>query len=943
MNEELQNLKSKVENGGSTPDGRVSAAEWNTLVGAVKTIDKEGYKGPQGPQGPQGNSGYTGAADELEVVNDLQQGGATSALSAEMGKELTRYCTFGRLIGAGATFVSNSYYGIVAGHKYRVNVKTPDWDISSLTSVGDTSYKWQILYKLTTSTTETTLFRVTKVAQSDALGVVEPSYIFTAPANIEYLKVGGRNIAGAPIDFTIEDITQTNVLSDFFVGNSNTFSSKALFLRKNHSYKVSLPLTEWKFDNRIGSGTAVFNIFYYDENGAAQNIVRTDTFASVKSEYYFKAPIDGLYYIGGRADAGTNVYFFIEDVSYDWGKIVIQGKGSTFNQTKIYDIVPNRNYRLSILTDLTDWEIGNMETSQASLYQLQLYYYTKDSEFTMPVGRKFGDPANIKTFYDFAIDANVDVDRVYLGIRATSGTTVTFRLDMLPAPSLRDGHKNSIVLEGQNNAGVTTRFFLQAGLTYRCYLPAEMWDLSGVTLTYDYNYFEFGKITESGGMESIKTWNIAYGTTQYRPSFEFVADYTAEYNVYIRATQGEKIPIFILPASDSSDISVFEEQIYRAGTLGFRRQTNSAPSANYIPTLTFLHISDTHCTNTAYIKPFKRTCKIFNEISTKDVGQGKNAKFILHTGDVRYGHYSDGYEFFDQATADLKRNIYVTAGNHDVGNSYLVSQCGTDAQVYAQMVEPMLDKWELKTDGGGTPHPNGQNYYFTDFTDEKIRLIVIYEYETDYQISASDSTQLLHHRGYRAFRQAQIDWLIESLQTVPAGYGVIIAKHQPEATSGILDNPFFSGLAGEAIRMQSYCGTTLIADIVQAFIDRASIDKSVNQTGGVVTTLRANASFVNVAEGAEFIGYCSGHTHQDLVNFLRDYPDQLELNIGPNNVHYTTGSDMLQEEGEKSQNLINVYNIDRNRGYVYIVRIGADFSNTAQDRSFTAIKYRKNE
>ena len=38
--------------------------------------------------GNQGNSGYTGAAGELEVVNNLTQGGATSALSAEMGKLL---------------------------------------------------------------------------------------------------------------------------------------------------------------------------------------------------------------------------------------------------------------------------------------------------------------------------------------------------------------------------------------------------------------------------------------------------------------------------------------------------------------------------------------------------------------------------------------------------------------------------------------------------------------------------------------------------------------------------------------------------------------------------------------------------------------------------------------------------------------------------------------
>ena len=47
-----------------------------------------GLQGPQGEKGDQGNSGYTGAAGELEVVNNLTDGGATKALSAEQGVAL---------------------------------------------------------------------------------------------------------------------------------------------------------------------------------------------------------------------------------------------------------------------------------------------------------------------------------------------------------------------------------------------------------------------------------------------------------------------------------------------------------------------------------------------------------------------------------------------------------------------------------------------------------------------------------------------------------------------------------------------------------------------------------------------------------------------------------------------------------------------------------------
>lgn len=40
--------------------------------------------------GAKGNSGYTGAAGELEVVNDITSGGETSALSAEQGLILNK-------------------------------------------------------------------------------------------------------------------------------------------------------------------------------------------------------------------------------------------------------------------------------------------------------------------------------------------------------------------------------------------------------------------------------------------------------------------------------------------------------------------------------------------------------------------------------------------------------------------------------------------------------------------------------------------------------------------------------------------------------------------------------------------------------------------------------------------------------------------------------------
>lgn len=58
-------------------------------LGAYKNCGPfRGLKGDTGTQGPQGNSGYQGAAGELQVVNNLTEGGEAAALSAEQGKVL---------------------------------------------------------------------------------------------------------------------------------------------------------------------------------------------------------------------------------------------------------------------------------------------------------------------------------------------------------------------------------------------------------------------------------------------------------------------------------------------------------------------------------------------------------------------------------------------------------------------------------------------------------------------------------------------------------------------------------------------------------------------------------------------------------------------------------------------------------------------------------------
>lgn len=72
------------------PDSMAGMSAYEIAVECgFKGTETEWLESLRGERGFQGNSGFTGAADELELVNNLN-GGETAALSAEMGKVLDR-------------------------------------------------------------------------------------------------------------------------------------------------------------------------------------------------------------------------------------------------------------------------------------------------------------------------------------------------------------------------------------------------------------------------------------------------------------------------------------------------------------------------------------------------------------------------------------------------------------------------------------------------------------------------------------------------------------------------------------------------------------------------------------------------------------------------------------------------------------------------------------
>lgn len=350
----------------------------------------------------------------------------------------------------------------------------------------------------------------------------------------------------------------------------------------------------------------------------------------------------------------------------------------------------------------------------------------------------------------------------------------------------------------------------------------------------------------------------------------------------------------------------------------------------------FMHLSDLHTSASDY-KCFENACRFLENFT--------QIKCAVATGDLVYDTFADPMDYYNLGLEYTSKNVYNVIGNHDAGQYNAskggLSTVGTDAQVYDKYIAPYLDRWALKTDGSGTPHPEGKSYYFTDFTDEKVRLIVLCEFESDCEISSTDSSKYKYSRECRAMRQAQVDWLIDSLSTTPSGYGVIVAHHQPDKLSSTDSNEFISdSLSGKrpAAIYASGDDALWLPKILSAFQKKQKLSFVFQQTGAVVGTINVACDFTSLSSSTELICTICGHTHNDFVGHLEDFPDIVTLVVGSDNINYT-GRYCPRMKNTVTEDLFNVVNVDRNRKTITVLRVGAGDSATGQTRDKITINY----
>ena len=320
---------------------------------------------------------------------------------------------------------------------------------------------------------------------------------------------------------------------------------------------------------------------------------------------------------------------------------------------------------------------------------------------------------------------------------------------------------------------------------------------------------------------------------------------------------------------------------------------------------------------------------------------------IIHCGDITGSYFNKNQisQFFKDYTACTKPWL-VVIGNHDVGNTMYLQYSATHEEIYQYYIKPMVDNGILKEN----EYQKGKSYYFHDFIDRKIRVVVPYEYDNpldiadneywkviDYdsnlsqivigqtynvgdkvnsggytehsfqctkQVTASDKYDSNYTIPYyrtgrcaRVIRKEQAEWLIKTLKSTPAEYGVIIATHNPAMINSTNQTKynFAVNTAVTAKSQGQYAMTTdLITEIVNAFINKETLTLNVIMCNA--NWHKADASYMNVLgdtgnkyayqieadftnlPNCYFACYVGGHAHKDLVFKSDSYQQQFGIN-----------------------------------------------------------------
>lgn len=299
---------------------------------------------------------------------------------------------------------------------------------------------------------------------------------------------------------------------------------------------------------------------------------------------------------------------------------------------------------------------------------------------------------------------------------------------------------------------------------------------------------------------------------------------------------------------------------------------------------------------------------------------------LLATGDFSMYKYKDYCSFQEDIAASHNTPYCFCIGNHEAypsGESNLYEDCIYNlatSQGYLGEGESITEKC----------------YWYKDFAGKKIRVVAINYYENGI------------YNGYLG--QEQLLWFVNTLKSTPIGYGIIIMLHSPEDKI-VVESPYDVFRQKHRVTTYQengfYVGDRPIMKVVDAFIERTSVLISYTESNG--ESVAVNADFSDVDASVEFIAYACGHRHEDWIGYYDNSVNkQLSLGItagvalygDSSNAAWANQEDLPRGGKGVCQDAFNIYAIDREQGVVKVVRIGADVTESFEDRKIMIIPYR---
>jgi hypothetical protein len=326
-------------------------------------------------------------------------------------------------------------------------------------------------------------------------------------------------------------------------------------------------------------------------------------------------------------------------------------------------------------------------------------------------------------------------------------------------------------------------------------------------------------------------------------------------------------------------------------------QSRSEMTASYKP-LVLLHYSDIHgrteCQNR--INEYREFWKDYIDDT-------------IQTGDLVTDKWADDTPFGDTSDPDNpNRDILSVIGNHDTATGTGNSRswhAKQGVESYNRYIAPFVENWDVVQPDDAAE--NGYCFYYKDYDDSKIRLVVIDAFDTD--------------ESYQAAQRSWVQSVLADART--NGLSVIMASHFRIKCETLLTSPFTKPTAATSDPDNAWNNDPFV-ELVKDFID----------------------------DGGKFVCWITGHSHYDAISKTSvEQGSQINVCVahagrfGSESTELYKSDSLIGVDFEdwKTFDLFNIMAVDTYHEFIVLFRVGSSWDKMGRKIETCCIKYKTGE